>query len=437
MRIVGLISGTSHDGIDIAVVDFQPDADAARAASAAGHVGAANATTPVNATTPADPVNATTPASATTPADHADVTGDGLSARVLFHGTQPYEHTLRERLIAALPPAATTLAAVAELDTLIGQAFAGAAQQGIAAAGPVDLIVSHGQTVYHWVDGTTVFGTLQIGQPAWIAEATGTPVLSDVRIRDITAGGQGAPLASTIDALLLAGRGGRPAALNLGGISNVTVVADGVVRAWDVGPANALMDAVVHDRHANPLGYDADGALAAAGTVDPVLLDALLDEPYYRLAPPKSTGKELFHLDHLAAVLADTGRQGIGTQDLLATLAALTSRTVSDALASEHLSELFVSGGGAHNPVVMAGIAAGLPGVAVRSTADLGLGADEKEAVLMALIGWLALHGVPASVPTATGARGPRILGTLTPGSGPLRLPEPRPAPKYLRMVEG
>ncbi len=388
MRILGLISGTSHDGIDIAVVDFEP-------------------------------------------------VGDALTARVLFHGSAPYDAALRAQLIDALPPASTTLGAVAELDTRIGQAFAAAALQGIEAAGPVELVVSHGQTVFHWVVGSTVLGTLQLGQPAWIAEATGAPVLADVRIRDITVGGQGAPLASTIDELLLAGRGGRPAALNLGGISNATVVADGVTRAWDIGPANALMDAVIHDRGANPLGYDAGGALAASGTVDPVLLAALLDEPYYRLAPPKSTGKELFHLRYVRDALARAGREAIPTEDLLATLAALTVRTVVDALGREGITELFVSGGGAHNPVVMAGIAEGLPGVPVRTTADLGLGADEKEAVLMALIGWLAFHGVPASVPTATGARASRRLGAITPGAEPLRLPEPRLAPTALRMVAG
>jgi anhydro-N-acetylmuramic acid kinase len=259
-------------------------------------------------------------------------------------------------------------------------------------------------------------------------------VLSDVRIRDITAGGQGAPLASTIDALLLAGRGGRTAALNLGGISNATVVADDTVRAWDIGPANALLDAVVVDRAADPCGFDAGGALAAAGTIDADLLAAFLAEPYYRLAPPKTTGKELFHIEYVRSVLA---HRTISTADLLATLAEVTVRTVVDALAPYGLSDLFVSGGGAHNPVLMSGIAAGLPGVAVATTDALGLGADEKEAVLMALLGWLTWHGVPGTVPSATGAGSGRLLGTLAPGAGPLRLPEPVAAPAYLRIVGG
>lgn len=384
MRILGLISGTSHDGIDTAVVDLVPS-------------------------------------------------GSGLEARVLSHGSAPYDERLRERLVASLPPAGTTLAEVARLDTTIGQAFATAAAAAIDAAGPVDLVVSHGQTVFHWVEGPRVLGTLQLGQPAWIAERTGVPVLSDVRIRDIAAGGQGAPLASTLDELVLAGRPGRSGALNLGGISNVTVVGDGPTRAWDIGPANALIDAVVVSRGLHPRGFDADGAIAAAGTVDDALLAALLDEPYYRIAPPRSTGKELFHLGYVHEALRRSGRAP-SDADLVATLTELTVRTIAEALRDERLAELFVSGGGTHNRVIMAGLERALPGTAVCASDELGLGADEKEAVLMALLGWLTWHGVPGSVPSATGAAAPRLLGTLTPGAGPLRLPEPRPAPAFVRL---
>ena len=388
MRILGLISGTSHDGIDSAVVEFHPSED-------------------------------------------------GLEASVVTHGSAPYAAGLRDRLVQALPPRSTTFEEVAQLDTLIGQAFAEAAVAAISDAGPVDLIVSHGQTVYHWVEGARVLGTLQVGQAGWIAEATGTPVLSDVRIRDIAAGGQGAPLASTIDELILAGRatGGRPvAALNLGGISNVTVVGADLPRAWDIGPANALIDAVVRERGLHAAGYDESGAIAASGRVDAALLAALLDEPYYRLPAPKSTGKELFHLDYVHAALERLGRD-LADADLVATLTALTIRTVADALASLDPAELLVSGGGVHNRVVMDGIARALPGARVGRTDELGLGADEKEAVLMALIGWLSWHGLPGTTPSATGAGGGRILGTLTPGAEPLRLPEPCPRPAFLRMT--
>ncbi|WP_281270463.1 anhydro-N-acetylmuramic acid kinase [Bogoriella caseilytica] len=397
--MLGLMSGTSHDGIDGAVVEFTPQ-------------------------------------------------GEGLIARVVTHVSAAYEPGLRDRLVTALPPAPTTLAEVTRLDTQIGQAFAELAARAVEGAGPMDLVASHGQTVFHWVEpasesstGTpstpAARGTLQLGQPAWIAEATGAPVLADVRARDIAAGGHGAPLVGLLDELLLADRvraGARPAALNLGGIANVSVVEDAGVRAWDTGPANALMDAVVRDRGAHPQGYDADGALAAAGSVHAPLLESLLADPYYRQAPPKSTGKELFHLDYLRAVLARTDTEALPIEDLLATLAELTVHTVARALHDAGVSELYASGGGARNPVLMSGLRRALPSVQVRSSADLGVGEQEKEALLMALLGWYAWHGLPASMP-ASGARGPRLLGSLTPGAGPLRLPEPREQPPaWLRV---
>lgn len=380
MRILGMISGTSHDGIDGAVVDFS-------------------------------------------------LTPEGqLQAQVQAHGLVPYSAQLRSALVAALPPAEVTLAEVTRLDTLIGQAFAEAAEQFLENAEDVGLIVSHGQTVYHWVEGAgdqaRVLGTLQLGQPAWIAERTGRPVLSDVRIRDITAGGQGAPLASTLDALLLAGRPGPAGALNLGGISNVSVTSGTGLRAWDIGPANALIDAVVTAQGLSAEGFDRNGRIAASGTVDQNLLEHLLSEPYYALPAPKSTGKELFHLEYVQDVLHKAGAEP-SPADLVATLTELTVRTIADALTPEGLDELFVSGGGVHNPVMMAGLRRLLPGTAVGTTEQLGVGADEKEAVLMALIGWLSLQGLPASLPTATGAGQARVLGTFTPGAGPLRLPEP------------
>lgn len=399
LRILGLMSGTSHDGIDGAVVEFTPQ-------------------------------------------------DDGLTARLLTHASASYEPAVRERLVAALPPAPTSLAEVTRLDTQIGRAFAELAARAVEGAGPVDLVASHGQTVFHWVEPATeggtgtpstpeARGTLQLGQPAWIAEATGAPVLADVRARDIAAGGHGAPLVGLLDELLLADRvraGARPAALNLGGIANVSVVQSAEVRAWDTGPANALMDAVVRDRGAHPHGYDADGALAAAGTVHRALLEALLADPYYRLAPPKSTGKEHFHLDYLRAVLARTGTEDLAVEDLLATLAELTVQTVAQALREAEVSELYASGGGAKNPLIMSGLRRALPGAEVHSSAALGVGEQEKEALLMALLGWYAWHGLPASI-AATGARGPRLLGSLTPGMGPLRLPEPRQhPPAWLRM---
>ena len=375
MKVLGLISGTSHDGIDAAVVDFTLD-------------------------------------------------GDVLHGTVTAATSTPYDPALRARIRAARPPAATTLAEVCALDTLIGQAFADAA----AAAPPVDAVCSHGQTVYHWVEGTRALGTLQIGQPAWIAERLGVPVVADVRIRDIAAGGQGAPLVSYLDTLLLAGLPGRPAALNLGGIANITLPGR---LAWDTGPANALIDAAVLRTGAHPAGYDVDGALAARGRVDEQLLTELLAEPYYRLPPPKSTGKELFHDGYLDAALA----RPIEPQDLIVTLTALTARTVADAVRDAGVDSIVVSGGGAANPTLMAVLGAELPDVRFVPSADLGAPRDAKEAIAFALIGWLTLHGLPATLPSCTGAREARILGTITPGSGPLRLPPPAEAPKALNLT--
>lgn len=378
MRVLGMISGTSHDGIDTAVVDFR-------------------------------------------------LTDGALTGTVVHTGSTPYAADLRARLIAALPPAPTTLAEVCELDTLIGQAFAAAAVAVIGEAGPVDAICSHGQTVYHWISDGAALGTLQLGQPAWIAEATGTPVVSDVRARDLTVGGQGAPVVSFLDRMLLAGIVGTRAALNLGGISNMTVIdPDGRLVAYDIGPSNALIDSVVVERALTPYGYDRDGVIAASGTVDDALLDVLLAEPYYRLPAPKSTGKELFHGDYVRHALEVADAEPTDA-DLVATLTALTVRTVAAEVRRAGVTTLIASGGGCRNPVILDGLRDALPGVDVLLSDDLGAPADDKEAIAFALIGWCTLHGVPANLPEGTGAREPRILGSLTPGAGPLVLPVPLP----------
>lgn len=374
MRVLGMISGTSHDGIDVAVVDFE------------------------------------------------QIDGE-LSGRVLHTDTVSYEPALRARIIAALPPAATTFAEVCELDTLIGQAFAEVAHAAASAVGGVDLVTSHGQTVYHWVDGAHALGTLQIGQPAWIAEKLGVPVVSDLRIRDITAGGHGAPLVSFLDGLLLRGRSTAAAALNLGGISNMTIVDEGGVRvAYDIGPANALVDAVIVDNRVNDLGYDDGGRFAASGAIVPGLLETLLDDPYYSLPSPKSTGKEHFNTDYVRKSVQAHDRD-IAPADLAATLTELTVRTVARDVRAAGVDYLAVSGGGCRNPLILDGLRNALPEVEVVLADELGAPADDKEAIAFALIGWCTVHGIPATVPAGTGASAARILGTITPGAGPLVLP--------------
>ncbi|MFI5609287.1 anhydro-N-acetylmuramic acid kinase [Amycolatopsis sp. NPDC051903] len=377
-RVLGLLSGTSVDGIDVAVAELHAED---------GTV-------------------------VLTPLGELDV---------------PFAADVREAVLDALPPNPSSAEQLTVIDTRVGQAFAEAAAQGIAAYGPVDVIASLGQTVFHWVEDGVVRGTLQLGQPAWIAERTGTPVVADLRIRDVTAGGQGAPLASTLDALWLRGlaeESGRPvAALNLGGIANITVVGDGALLAYDTGPANALLDLAAAQATGGEQHADVDGKLALAGTVRRDLLDRLLADPYFAAAPPKSTGKEHFHRAYLDAALA--GLPPLSPEDLLATLTELTATTVAAECRRHGVATVVGSGGGMRNPAVVAALRDNLPGVALRTSDDLGLPSAGKEAYLTALLGWLSWCGVPATVASATGARGPRLLGALTPGAGPLNLPAP------------
>ena len=388
MRVIGLMSGTSHDAVDAAAADLVLE-------------------------------------------------GDSLLLTPLGMVSAPYPEELRSALTAALPPASTTMRDVCRLDTRIGQAFAALATRADKELcdGRADLIVSHGQTVYHWVEQGRVHGTLQIGSPSWIAEATGRPVVSDLRTRDVAAGGQGAPLVSVVDVMWLRGRPGVPAALNLGGIANLTVArAAGDPVAFDTGPANALVDAAAHALTDGRLEYDRDGALAARGRVDTALLRALLDEPYYAEPPPKTTGKELFHWPYLHTFL--TGRDRLPVEDVVATVTHLTARTVADAVRAAGATEVIASGGGTRNPTLMSMLRTALHGIPLRTSDDLGLPSEAKEAYAFAVLGYLTAHGLAGTVPACTGARRPSVLGSITPGGGGLRLPEPpATAPVRLRTV--
>jgi anhydro-N-acetylmuramic acid kinase len=388
MIVVGMISGTSMDGIDVAVGDLR-------------------------------------------------FVDDVVELRPLGATSRPYTNGVRAALGAAMPPAPTTAEAVCQLDTLVGQEFASAAVAAIEefGGGSADLIVSHGQTIFHWVDGDgRARGGLQLGQPAWIAEATGLPVVADVRARDIAAGGHGAPLASTLDALLLAGTAETAAALNLGGIANITVVSGGSPTiAFDTGPSNALIDAAVSHASGGAEAFDRDGQRARRGRVDAALLDRLLAEPYYRRSPPKSTGKELFHLDYLLGHLAAVDE--VGPDDLVATVTELTAVTIADACRQHGVRRLVASGGGVDNPALMARIAAALPGVDVTTIDEYGIPSGAKEAYLFALLGFLTVNQLPGSVPTATGAGHPVLLGCLLPGRDAFPVITPRVSPPARLVV--
>jgi anhydro-N-acetylmuramic acid kinase len=284
-------------------------------------------------------------------------------------------------------------------------------------------------------------GTLQLGRSAWIAERTGLPVVADFRARDVAAGGHGAPLASTLDALWLRGiaeeRGHPVAALNIGGIANITVVngdEDGAVRAYDTGPGNALMDLAAHRVSGGTLRSDVDGKLALDGEIRKDLLERLLADPYYERVPPKSTGKERFHTTYLETAL--TGLE-ITDADLLATLTELTAVTIAGACSRHAVGTLVASGGGVENPALMAALARLLPAVTLENSDALGFPSAGKEAYLTALLGWLTWCGAPGNVPSATGAAGPRVLGSITPGFAQLVLPHPLTATVTRLRVTG
>lgn len=377
MKIIGMISGTSYDGIDVACCEF----------------------------TQVDDV-----------------------IEVVQHGFTSLEYTpeLHDMIADSMPPRPVTMERVCVLDTHIGQAFSQAAQKAITDFDfQPDLIVSHGQTLFHWIDADhKAQGTLQLGEVSWIAEETGVPVLSNVRSRDVAAGGHGAPLVSLLDQLLLGHSENPEGALNLGGISNITIAGANLAPlAYDIGPANGLLDSAISAYSKGEKSYDEGGKIAASGTVDLALLAEFLDEPYYSLPAPKSTGKELFHLPYLIEKIGQVPTWNI--ENVMATLLELTVETVAREVEKYHLAKLYIAGGGSANPVMMARLQERLGSCAVLSMVELGIDPRAKEGLTFALIGFLSMHGLAGQVPSCTGARGERILGSLTPGKDPLRLPQP------------
>lgn len=363
---LGLMSGTSVDGIDAALVRFgaRPQVLCAR-------------------TIPLDPA---------------------LAAEVL-------------RLSQA--DAHIHLDDLGRLDTRLGQALAQAAIDLIDAAavgaGEIAAIGSHGQTLRHAPTGPYPF-TLQLGDASIIAERTGLTTVADFRRRDVAAGGQGAPLVPAFHASVFGDAGEDRAVLNLGGIANLTLLpAEGLVLGFDTGPGNGLMDAWAL-RHTGER-FDRGGALAASGRVDPALLESLLAEPWLALAAPKSTGRDLFNGQWLEARL---GGRPLAVADVQATLCRFTALTAMDALrqAMPQCRRLLVCGGGIHNPVLRSDLAACWPGLAIESTAAHGFDPDFVEAVAFAWLARETLAGRPGNLPAVTGARGGRVLGAVHAAGG-------------------
>ena len=335
-----------------------------------------------------------------------------------IHGhTRAWEATTRAALIAlGQGGEATSLDALGQLDASVGIAFAAAANHLLDEAGvqraQVRAIGSHGQTIRHRPLSEPAF-TWQIGDANRIAELTGITTVADFRRRDVAAGGHGAPLMPAFHLAMLGSADEDRAVLNLGGIANLSLIArDGSIRGFDTGPANALLDGWCqrHLGHA----FDAEGAFAASGQVDAALLARLLAEPWFALPPPKSTGREQFHLEWVQAQLDDTA---LAPADVQATLLELTAATVADALLAQlpQARRVLVCGGGVRNPRLLQRLQARLPGVAIASSAEHGLDPDYMEAMGFAWLAQQTLAGLPGNLPSVSGARGPRILGAIHP----------------------
>lgn len=341
----------------------------------------------------------------------------GTSPRILATHAGAYTAELQHALDTALQLEDPRLSDLEALDIAVGEAFANAANALLAQAGvkpdAVTAIGSHGQTIRHEPHAPAPY-SLQIGDPVTICRRTGIDVVADFRTADIAAGGEGAPLVPAFHHAVFTAAGETRVILNIGGIANITILPEAgstlPVRGFDTGPGNTLMD-VWAGRHLSTR-MDIDGRWAAGGFVNAQLLDAMLADPYFALSPPKSTGREYFNAAWLAA---QTGSGGYSAQDIQATLCELTARSIArDILAHAPTARrVLVCGGGVHNPRLMLRLTASLPDMRVESTADYGVDPDWVEAATFAWLARQHLQGAPGNIPEVTGAHGPVVLGRL------------------------
>ena len=380
---VGLMSGTSADGIDAALVKF----------------------------------------------------GDreGADFEVVAFETTPYPEDLRQEILRVSDAHTGTVDRVCRLDAVLGEWFARAAEGVISSVGvghqDIAAIGSHGQTVHHLPEVDDRFkiptrASLQIGNPSVISERTGIVTVSDFRSRDLAVGGQGAPLIPIVDYLLFRSEELGRVLLNIGGIANVTVLparcGNDEVLAFDTGPGNCVIDGLVSKLIPGRNLYDNRGEIAASGKVDSELLSEWMNHPFLELAPPKSTGREMFGGDFVDKIIMNN--PSVAAQDLLATATAFTAQTIVESIACfasevEQLNELFVSGGGGQNLTLMRELAKRMPSIRISVTDELGLAANAKEAVAFALLAHRTLNGLPGNIPSATGASRSVVLGQITPTS--------------------
>jgi anhydro-N-acetylmuramic acid kinase len=346
------------------------------------------------------------------------LTGDRPDAALVAFRTIPYEPAFRDRLADLIERG--TMREAALLHVELGRAFAAAARAVLDAAGvrprDVTFVASHGQTVWH----EPGVATLQLGDPAVIAEALRVTVVSDFRSRDVAAGGQGAPLVPMADALLFSAPDRDRILLNVGGMANVTWVPAGGapdrVVAFDTGPGVAVLDVVA--RLADPTRpFDVDGTLARRGRADDALVNALLADPYFAAPPPKSTGRERFGRVLAERILETVRGRGGTAPDAVATALALTVRAIADQIGRwlpRGPADVVGAGGGMRNPALVAELERRLAPRPLERFDDLYFDGDAKEAVAFALLGWLTLRNRPGNVPSATGAKGARVLGVVT-----------------------
>jgi anhydro-N-acetylmuramic acid kinase len=307
----------------------------------------------------------------------------------------------------------THTAQISRLNFQLGELYARAVQGAVKKFGAVELIGCHGQTIFH--EGRS--NTLQIGEAAVVAERTGVPVVSNFRSRDIAAGGQGAPLVPFVDYWLFGDARRTRVALNIGGIANISVIPAGCaaedVAAFDTGPGNMVIDALTREISAGKLIFDRGGKIAQSGTVNRELLDELLRDEYYRKKAPKSAGREQYGAEFVARMKAS----GTPLRDLITTATVLTAATIAMAVQGtvSGRADLIASGGGVHNPQIMAHLAGYLPGVNISTSSDHGIDADAKEAIAFAVLAHETWKHRPSNLPSATGARRAVVLGNITP----------------------
>ena len=357
-----------------------------------------------------------------------EISGEGFDQQVqlLAFESIPFPPAVKQSVLA-ISNAQTHTARLSRMNVLLGELFAEAVLETCKRAGfPVDsldLIGSHGQTIFHEatpakVHERKIASTLQIGEPAVIAQRTRTPVVGDFRPADMAAGGQGAPLVPYVDYLLYRHADLGRVSLNIGGIANITAMPPAAkpdqVIAFDTGPGNMIIDALVSQLSRGTQTYDEDGRMAAKGHVSQELLASLMDDPFLYKRPPKSCGREQYGAEYVMRVLA----HNLSAVDVVATATAFTAASIAESIAryvapKMKVHELIVSGGGVRNPQILERLSARLPDAKVRPSDEYGINSDAKEAIAFAMMAYETWHERPANLPSATGAKSQAILGKL------------------------